>query len=67
LGFAIVLVAVGSGMRIGVGFGADKLAIRRAAPKIGTAGLKKSAGEGTERANELAGLAALKSRAGQLK
>jgi hypothetical protein len=51
---------------IGVGFGSDEFAVGRATPKVGAAGMEEGAGEGAERSDELAGIAALKSGAGKL-
>jgi hypothetical protein len=51
---------------IGGGFGSDEFAVGRATPKVGAAGMEEGAGEGAERSDELAGIAALKSGAGKL-
>ena len=46
---------------VGVGFGSDKLTVGRTTPKISAAGMEKAASERTERPDELARIAALKS------
>ena len=51
---------------VAIGFGADELAVGGAAPKVGAAGLEEGAREGAERADKLAGIAALKSGPGKL-
>jgi hypothetical protein len=50
-----------------VGFRSDESSVRSAPPKVDTAGPKKLARQTTESPDDMTGIAALKSRAGQLK
>jgi len=46
---------------VAVGLGSDEFTVGGATPKVGAAGMEEGAGEGAERKDELAGIAALKS------
>src|SRR5208337_1530430 len=50
---------------IGIRFGSNELTVGRTTPKVGAAGLEEGSGEGAEGPEELAGIAALKSRPGK--